>query len=191
MIPNAHMSIPLTLDGIMSSFESCKPTWEEYETLPWVELTADTPWDPYLSDFSSHEEDLHASVAGGVSHSNDGISSPFFLSNQQVATIETYWQVMSFSFEMDDHADQLISHITVMPYDLDGNGMSSHVYLEVYSDQTRAVCSLLMMEQQSVLTPEVLSKQWHIRLQTAKNMIKVTTQTGIWNVLAPGKCNVC
>ena len=104
MIPDAQVSIPLTLEGIMSGFESRKPTWEEYETLPRVVLTADTPWEPNSSDFSLHEEDLHTHMTGAVSHTDDNVSPPFFLSNQQAAVIETYQQVTSF-FEMDDLAN--------------------------------------------------------------------------------------
>jgi len=35
-----------------------KPSAEEIETLPWIELTSPVDWDPYSRDFSRREEDL-------------------------------------------------------------------------------------------------------------------------------------
>jgi hypothetical protein len=42
-IPTSGMTIPLSMDGVVSRFETMKPTSEEYHTLPQIELTEDVP----------------------------------------------------------------------------------------------------------------------------------------------------
>ena len=39
-------------------------------------------------------------------------------------------------------------------------------------------------------TPEILSKRWHIGLDTAKRTLQVTTQAGVRNVLVPSERKV-
>ena len=44
--PNEDVRIPLCLDGIMSGFKSRKPTMQEVDEIPHLELTADSIWKP-------------------------------------------------------------------------------------------------------------------------------------------------
>ena len=57
-IPDAGITIPLQLEGIISCFETTKPTWEEYadESIPHVVLTSDVDWDPRSSVHADREE---------------------------------------------------------------------------------------------------------------------------------------
>jgi hypothetical protein len=51
--------IPLTLQGVTSSFPTRKPTVAEYESLPHLSLTSDEPtYDPYDVTFAEQEEAL-------------------------------------------------------------------------------------------------------------------------------------
>jgi hypothetical protein len=57
-IPEQELMIPLSLDGIMAGFEYQKPTWEEYENNPKIELTADRLWQPHSDDFAEKEQSV-------------------------------------------------------------------------------------------------------------------------------------
>jgi len=91
---------------------------------------------------------------------------------------------------MDDLAKHLITHITIMPDDQDGDGLSGYNNLEVYSDKSHTVSALVMEKRCNILMPEVLSQCWTIGLTAAKNTLKETTQASIRNFFAPGKCKV-
>ena len=58
----SRISIPLCLDGVISTFPSLKPTWEEYNLLPHIELTSDMPWDPHSVEYAEREENCVGSV---------------------------------------------------------------------------------------------------------------------------------
>jgi len=49
-------TIPLELRGIISFFETTKPTSSQLEDLPRLELTSPLPWDPYSPQFVVTEE---------------------------------------------------------------------------------------------------------------------------------------
>jgi hypothetical protein len=51
-LPDHNLRISLSLNGIFSGFTSAKPTWEEYDRYPKVELTADIPWIPQSPEFA-------------------------------------------------------------------------------------------------------------------------------------------
>ena len=62
-IPTAEVGspyvIPLSLEGVTSTFPTRKPTKEEYETLPHLSLTSgDLDYDPYDPSFASQEAAL-------------------------------------------------------------------------------------------------------------------------------------
>jgi hypothetical protein len=59
-IQESKMRIPLMLKGIMSGFESRKPDWDEWERLPRIKLTADTPWAPRSTRFAKQEKEVAA-----------------------------------------------------------------------------------------------------------------------------------
>lgn len=48
--------IPLQLNGFISYFEVFKPTFDHLHSLPVLEFTRDTEWDPYLDD--SYKEEM-------------------------------------------------------------------------------------------------------------------------------------
>ena len=41
---------------MISTFLSLKPMWEEFNTLPHIELTLDVPWDPHSAEYAEREE---------------------------------------------------------------------------------------------------------------------------------------
>ena len=65
--PKHGICIPLHLDGAISIFPSLKPTWEEYNSLPHIELTSGMAWDPHSIEYVEREESCVGSV-----HTQDG-----------------------------------------------------------------------------------------------------------------------
>ena len=62
-VPDADLTIPLTMAGVISGFATCKPTSDELEHLPQVVLTADSPWQPRSAAFADAEEKLGVAAA--------------------------------------------------------------------------------------------------------------------------------
>ena len=59
-IPEHDLTIPLTLNGVISGFECQKPTWEEYMMNPKIELTSSRIWNPSSADFADKERRVAA-----------------------------------------------------------------------------------------------------------------------------------
>ena len=67
-LPQGSISIPLHLDGVISTFPSSWPMWEEFNTLPHIELTLDMPSAPHSAEYlergrtvlavSAHDKEL-------------------------------------------------------------------------------------------------------------------------------------
>ena len=53
------------------------------------------------------------------------------------------------------------------------------------SQASCAILALTTEEKRSAITPEILSRRWHIGVATAKRTLLVTTQAGVRNVLVP------
>ena len=83
---DAKVCIPLNLEGVISGFESRKPTWEEVELHPKVELTSNMHWKPYSEDFS-HEEERQVSSIRQLSRNEGACPDNHF---RQVAAARAY-----------------------------------------------------------------------------------------------------
>jgi P2-related tail formation protein len=64
------MTIPSQLDGIISYFDSYKPTDKDMVYLPHVVLTSVDKWDPYSNAFTKKEEVAHRCAVVAKEHSN-------------------------------------------------------------------------------------------------------------------------
>jgi hypothetical protein len=54
-IPDHDLTIPLTMNGVISGFECRKPTWEEYTMNPKIKLTSSRYWNPSSDEFAEKE----------------------------------------------------------------------------------------------------------------------------------------
>ena len=61
--PEENMLLPLTLTGIISGFDCRKPTAQEYDDLPRLELTSNMDWHPSSDDFAEKEGTITATIA--------------------------------------------------------------------------------------------------------------------------------
>jgi hypothetical protein len=193
-IPDHNLRIPLSLYGIFSGFTSVKPTWEEYDRYPKVELTADIPWIPQSPDFAeviSKKIALEQRVAYDEQRTLSSLT-------RQIACAQSLRQSMRGAPELedcmektadDDFGSRVVGSVIVADDDHMGDGLSGHENAVVYpmTEDSRKLFALSQDEKRSVITPEIFSRRWNIGLEAAKRTLKVTTQAGVRNVLAPGQ----
>jgi hypothetical protein len=180
--------ISLSLDGVISGFESRKPTWEEYEEHPRLELTSNVKWKPSSKAFAK-EERRHVSLTKRLATISEATPDDHF---RQAAAARAYHSSQHAVEFDDDLFGSLIDTVHAAPDDLNGDGLQGHLDNDIYpkTNQHRRLFSLSTGEQWSVLTPEVLAQRWNIGLAAAKRTMQSTTQSGIRNVLAPGERKV-
>ncbi len=63
--PEEDIRLPLSLQGVISYFETRTPTPEEVESCTWVVLTDHREWDPHSDSFLEQESNaIESSYAG-------------------------------------------------------------------------------------------------------------------------------
>lgn len=159
--------IPLGLQGVTSTFPTRKPTVDEYESLPRLELTSeDPPYDPHDPTFASQEQALFASVWD----TGDRIGAA--PSKRLCSVSHTHGTAVSLATGVDAAALSL-RQISVT---LDVPSLSASLRLAAlhkYGPNGKQY------------KPEQLARNWGIDVATARRTIDVTTQRGIRTVLHP------
>ena len=153
------ITIPLDMNGVISYFDSRKPTEDELDNCRRVTMTSDDKWNPKDPTFAEQEEILKERVRLGIasiSTSTGGV--PELMSPEEFQTR----LVSAVYVSLDDDADTSI------------NGAEG-----------RAVMATATSEKKSVITKEALAKRWGIGLKTADHTLRVTTQRGIRTFLRP------
>jgi hypothetical protein len=64
LIPKNGLHIPLQIHGVLSCLPVRKPSAEEVKTCEWVELTAESEWDPKSTYMQ--EQELACQRLGGI-----------------------------------------------------------------------------------------------------------------------------
>lgn len=202
------VTIPLKMRGVISCFDTTRPKPSDLDDLPRLELTSRLPWEPQskhfakaeakLMDYSSDDEvfDNMNRETQIASVQTADVSSPdeFWNQNRCISAVSAANESSScveYSSE-DDLYHRLIAHVHVASDDVPGDGMSGRADSDVYEDTTerRQLSSLSTTERRHAITPEILSRRWNIGLVAAKKTIRVTTQAGVRNVLAPSERKV-
>jgi hypothetical protein len=185
------LEIELSVHGVAAGFTSQKPTVQELESYPHYELTSKIPWDP--TDGSLADAESRVVKAAVVQEA----AECGFQRNQErlIASVRQYEKAFtsdlnSSGMARDDNADlydHVIASVTVAAADDVGDGLDSHEDEEVYErgPEVRKIAGLSTDERRSVITPEILSRRFGIGRESAKKTLRVTTQAGIRNVLAP------
>ena len=117
-IPGHDLTIPLELSGVISSFETHKPTPEELHSLPTVELTSDTTWDPSSAHFAEAEASISAirSIAYAPDADTRAIAALRRIDNPCLLLQE----------DEGDLYDRLIAAVCVASDDLTGQGTTGY-----------------------------------------------------------------
>lgn len=196
------ITIPLHLKGVISSFITHLPSNDDLTDLPVIALTSDTPWDPS----SDHFAEAEASVSA--------LSTLMFapdLDTRSIAALRRrdITPLMLQEDEGETLYDRLVASVCIASDDLTGDGTSGYDDPAVYPGMAVQISALShtntptsegipiigisgvrTAERRTTITPQMLSQRWGIGLDTAKQTLRVTTQSGIRNVLAPAERKV-
>ncbi|KAL7575865.1 hypothetical protein ACA910_003181 [Epithemia clementina (nom. ined.)] len=109
-VPDADLTIPLSLQGIISGFHTEKPTPRDLEDLPRIVMTADAPWHPASDSFANAEEKFKvatatATVCNGDQNSIAASSVPCMLAAFQ--TYDTAFHAGNPELDADANGDEL------------------------------------------------------------------------------------
>ena len=143
-------TIPLLMDGVISYFESTKPTDDELKNNKRYTLTSDTPWNPKDPSFASQEKALEPQYQ--IASSQMAFRYPEFLTD-------------------DDLYTRLISCVYITINDWSRN--------HLFEDDHRQVDAMSTEGGQSILTSEILARRWNIGLKTADKTLRATSQRGL------------
>ena len=201
-IPDADLTIPLEMSGVISGFATTKPTPEELESLPRIVMTADSVWHPHSSTFAAAEEKANASNASAV-RQVDPNSIAASCVPRLVAAVRSYDETYGYCMELENDEDELCNRLvaavrvshppsaedTVDIEDLDPDEYFLKAVKSASSRPTKAV-KVLPSSSKTVLDPQTLSSRWNVGLTKAKKTLQVTTQAGVRNVLVPSERKV-
>jgi len=145
------LSLQLALDGVISYFDTRKPSFQEYETVlrsgSVIDMTSQTPWEPYSQQFAT--EELRA-ANHSVSHQN------------KPRSLSTVSRVMSSLSRALADVDSL------------ANALEENVRISYKS----FVSSARSVNKRGAVNAERLADLWNIGIETAKKTLEHTTQGG-------------
>ncbi len=177
-IPEHDLRIPLGLRGVISRFETHKPTRQEIENCAWIELTGPDEWDPHSPTFAEREERNVSGTLKSVDKYDDVTSREIF----------------AVSVANDDNGllgKRLMACVNVAVRDIAGDGLEGREDEEFYEDGIdvcnldREISAIGTSGQKPIITKEILSRRWGIGLDQAHKTLQVTTQRGVRKVLHP------
>ena len=175
-VPEHDLTIPLYLEGVISSFPVRRFTEEEWETCTRVNLTCpDVEWAPYSEDFAKNEEIVAKRLAADDSVPLDLIAETRRRERQIFAATSSPDELDELN--NDDDTDKGLS------LELSEN-LSSRLVSAVRVESA-TVAATASQPRHPKVTPEALARRWDIGLTTAQRTIKVTTQRGIRSSLHP------
>jgi hypothetical protein len=157
--PKTKRQLKLEMSGVISYFNTRKPTEEELEHCQHIELKSATTWEPYNESFGWAECQVALTVTTSA----------------------------LFPDEDDVFAERLIASIKAAAADEDGNGLSGMNDPVLYSvtEEYRRVMEMSSSKAMPTLTKELLARKWHIGLDKAQKTLLATTQEGLRTVVHP------
>jgi hypothetical protein len=165
--------------GTIVYFESRVPTEWEKTHLPVILLTSDT-WDPkeevLCPGRKSQEHREMQAIRSLTCHIRSVSKEESKAQIEKNGEVETQLGAISCIYNSKDFCERIISMVniaTVHCNDFDN------------TDGNREISSIISNERHSKATAEELAHKWNVRIQTAKDTIRVTTQRGIQTAVHP------
>ena len=209
-----RVDLPLEMHGVISHIRTRKPTTSEIEqyqsgVLQSVELTENTPWEPYSTKFEETEEAARSAktvAAVRVTHGthvrdscvNECVSeedctctatwrAPILTERCVAVATRLSLQNPAELRDADDLASRLVSAVNVESYAVNGDGLDERPGDSICegSEEERQISGLSSRDRGPVITKEILAKRWGIGLDTAHQTLSTTTQFGVRRVLHP------
>ena len=193
--PVTKVRIPLSLKGVISCFETHKPSPEEVLNLPQVTLTSALPWHPTSLSFAEAEAECLLRQQSRIASVATLRASDADTSTRTLSALRAYSNMMEDPLEMGGNNlyDIMVANVNATSDDIPGMGTSGSNDNKLYPDRHRniqALSALSATDRKSVITPEILSKRWGISLPAATRTLRVTTQAGVRNVFVSSERKV-
>ena len=172
-----HLRIPLRLRGVTSTMNVSKPTREQYELLPHIQLTTpDLTWDPQTTHFEDMENSLLNDFGElkpqGDNHEIRNKRRKFAVNSISIAALNT----LKEQNELKESKDaSMLNDIDPCLNDYSLNNMLNN----------NRIISETTTSKRKGLSAEHLAKKWKITLKQAQNTLRVTTQRGVRNIANP------
>ena len=158
------VTIPLLINGVISYFPTRKTTWDEYNNLPHLHLTAESPeWDPHSDQLQQMEASI-TDANGNLRDTDFRQPRSVYLLNRLITCFNPFVTVR----ESMSAASATLASIssTLLPESL-------------------IAATKISRDKYPVISPERLAKNWRIGLEAAKRTVQVTTQRGVRTILHP------
>jgi len=172
VIPGEDIRLDLDLDGVISSLETRLPTEQELEECRWVNMTSPIEWEPYSTDFREQEDAFIAYSATVATVSTGG------------SGIALGGSLIGVGSAPERSVSEGVSKTPGVSIGNDNDTIEPETFWSM-NDIDRKVAATSSLDRHSSATAEDLATRWGIGVKTAANTIKVTTQHGVRNVLAP------
>ncbi|MEL6803179.1 MAG: hypothetical protein AAFO91_05255, partial [Bacteroidota bacterium] len=167
VVPESSLTIPLSLQGTVSYFETRLPTALDLQSFEWVRMTSCKPWDPHSDRFEIAEESAKRQKRTVSSTSQEDNDQPTDNIEDRPSTQPpAELMIAGHGFPTDDDntsEDNNTNNVSMR---------TAHVAKVSIGDQ-------------KLLSKETLARRWGIGIETAAKTLAVTTQHGIRNVTTP------
>ncbi len=184
--PETDCTIPLRLQGIMSTFPICAPTQEEKEECTHLPLTSRERWEPNSDLLANEEEQTTVRLQVDVSSSSTWSTRGLYAIESQSTCLRDISPViceMNRSYEDRCFLQDLCASVRVCSSAVSDRHVNAVATYEPNSSDV--VSAVHTIKRNLALDPISLSKRWQIGLDTAKATLKVTTQRGIRTAINP------
>jgi hypothetical protein len=151
-IVTPDLIIPLSMDGVHSSFTSRIPTDFELanpDMFPHISMTADNIWEPHDSSFHNNEYSIRTSLSTAR-------YAPY--ENRQISEISMHLESISPALD-DDNLHRNLSNFAILT--------------------SEYLCSSYQAVRRGTPSPLELAQRWFIGLHAAKRTLERTTQRGV------------
>jgi hypothetical protein len=173
-------TIPLQVDGVISYFNSSKPTTEQIEDCRRIILTSDTKWNPRDPEFQRQEN-----AVNDLSDINVSSTSSTFTGN--LTTFTATQSMYPEWFDIEELCHRMVSCVYITLDDISAVDSDDHVSHDISAFTTNDVYEIgaLTTSAKPKVTKEILARRWGIGLKAAAATLQSTTQRGMRSFLHP------
>jgi len=183
------LKIPLRLRGVISLFDTHKPTDDELMNCRQVHLTSDSPWDPYDPSFAAQEHAAQFKLrnVSTVHQNGDSEVDGDFLDSFETHSLRCDREEQLIELlDEDTLTKRFVSAVNISYCDCAEHILAGSVPNHCSCDLSLArKASPVVYGRDPSVTKELLSQRWGIGLDTAHRTLKTTTQRGFRTRLHP------
>ena len=189
-VPDSDLRIPLTMEGVVSGFDTRLPTNSELDDVDrHIEMTSALEWNPNSMIFASNEKQVQDPKAPSVSNTGIEVSAArvqdAYKTNMSHKIVEL--EIAEKDYFVHDNEQELCTRLIkaarIAPK-LDATSTQSGICA---TKDCAVVSAVRRGDPQSEITAENVAKKWGIGLDVAKRTLKVTTQVGVRSIVHPAQ----